>query len=349
MDESDSDAASAADGNMLDDEENKYPFEGMYANEEEKEHIMSLREVDRESILAERSHEIELQRQNRLLRQLVSQNESDKKAAKKRKANDAELEEAQRKTSRQRTKVGGAKVGETSSGIESLRRARAERQDRKRRFDEDRERQKDKTTSASRDSPDDEDDRDNDSDLEWGGRNRRSRSSHTPEIKESPPADLRDIERVRLSRSRFAQICFFPGFESAMKGCFVRICIGPDAHGANVYRMAVIKGRYQLERTGASGSRLLMRLQIFRLASPTPWKSPPARVSSRISTLLPPMVRPSESGLSSPVPRANLPRSAAHHSHWSYLPILILYPGRVQPLQSDSPSRGRRVSQEVNA
>lgn len=241
MDESDSDAASAAGGNMLDDEENKYPFEGMYTNEEEKEHIQGLREVERESILAERMHEIELQRQNRLLRQLVSQNESDKKAAKKRKANDAELEEAQRKTSRQRTKVGGAKVGETSSGIESLRRARAERQDRKRRFDEDRERNKDKNASAARDSPDDENDRENDSDLEWDGRNRRSRSSHTPEVKESPPAELRDVERVRLSRSRFAQICFFPGFESAMKGCFVRLCIGPDAHGANVYRMAVIK------------------------------------------------------------------------------------------------------------
>ncbi|KAK7975681.1 hypothetical protein PG989_014144 [Apiospora arundinis] len=228
MDESDSEAGSPAGNNtaMFDDEENKYPHEGMFASEQEKEDIMGMREVERESILAERMQTIERHRQNRLLRQLVGDN--DKKAAKKRKANDAELEDAQRKTSRQRTKIGGNKVGETSSGIESLRRARAEKNDRQRRLAEDRERNKDKRTSFSRDSPDD--DRDGDSDFDWdqGG----------------TPAELRDIERVRLSRSRFAQVCFFPGFEDALTGCFVRVSIGPDnrdPRGGNVYRMAVIK------------------------------------------------------------------------------------------------------------
>ncbi|KAK8044716.1 Plus-3 domain-containing protein [Apiospora rasikravindrae] len=242
MDESDSEAGSPAGNNtaVFDDEENKYPHEGMFASEQEKEDIMGMREVERESILAERMQEIERQRQNRLLRQLVGDN--DKKAAKKRKANDAELEDAQRKTSRQRTKIGGNKVGETSSGIESLRRARAEKSDRQRRLAEDRERNKDKHTSFSRDSPGD--DRDDDSDIEWSRDDRRRSRSRTPEQKEAPPADLRDIERVRLSRSRFGQICFFPGFEDAITGCFVRISIGPDSRdprGGNVYRMAVIK------------------------------------------------------------------------------------------------------------
>ncbi|KAK7932350.1 RNA polymerase-associated protein [Apiospora marii] len=242
MDESDSEAGSPAGNNnaVLDDEENKYPHEGMFASEQEKEDIMALREVERESILAERMQEIERQRQNRLLRQLVGDN--DKKAAKKRKAIDAELEDAHRKTSRQRTKIGGNKVGETSSGIESLRRARAEKNDRQRRLAEDRERNKDKHTSYSRDSPDD--DRDGDSDVEWSRDDRRRSRSHTPEQKEAPPAELRDIERVRLSRSRFGQICFFPGFEDAITGCFVRISIGPDSRdprAGNVYRMAVIK------------------------------------------------------------------------------------------------------------
>ncbi|KAK6846054.1 hypothetical protein PG987_001242 [Apiospora arundinis] len=242
MDESDSEAGSPAGNNtaMFDDEENKYPHEGMFASEQEKEDIMGMREVERESILAERMQTIERHRQNRLLRQLVGDN--DKKAAKKRKANDAELEDAQRKTSRQRTKIGGNKVGETSSGIESLRRARAEKNDRQRRLAEDRERNKDKRTSFSRDSPGD--DRDGDSDFDWDRNDRRRSRSHTPEQKEAPPAELRDIERVRLSRSRFAQVCFFPGFEDALTGCFVRVSIGPDnrdPRGGNVYRMAVIK------------------------------------------------------------------------------------------------------------
>lgn len=243
MDESDSDAGSPpANSSAPFDEDNKYPFEGMFASEQEKEDIMGMREVERESILAERLQEIERQRQNRLLRQLVSRD--DKKPQKKRNAKDAELEDTQRKTSRQRTKLGGAKVGETSAGIESLKRARAEKSDRQRRFAEDRERNKDKHVNITRDSPDHQD---GDSDVEWAGDSRRRASkSRTPEIRDIPLADLRDIERVRLSRSRFAQICFYPGFEGALAGCFVRISIGPDPRsgdGANIYRMALIKSK----------------------------------------------------------------------------------------------------------
>ncbi|KAF3000523.1 hypothetical protein G7054_g5998 [Neopestalotiopsis clavispora] len=237
MDESDSEAGSPAPNanGAVADEDDKYPYEGMFESAKEKAEIMALREVERESILAERAQEIERQRQNRLLRQLVSAADN-----KKRKADNAEPEESQRKTSRQRTKIGGSRVGETSAGIESLRRARAEKSERQRRLADDRERNK-KSARISSDSPDR--DRDADSDVEWDHSKRRSRS-RTPEVKEIPLADLRDIERVRLGRSRFAQICFFPGFEQAITGCFARISIGPDPQnrdGPNQYRMAVIK------------------------------------------------------------------------------------------------------------
>lgn len=240
MDESDSDAGSPVTNNAngaIFDDDNKYPFEGMYTSEKEKEEIESMREVERETLLAERMQEIERQRQNRLLRQLVSQGEHDKKQPKKRKANDADLEETQRKTSRQRTKLGGSKVGERSEGIETLRRARAEKSDRQRRLAEDRERNKDKSISISRASPDGDASANDDG---WLDDKRHSRS-RTPEIREVPLADLRDFERVRLGRSRFASICFFPGLDEAMTGCYVRIAIGPDQSGNNVYRMAVIK------------------------------------------------------------------------------------------------------------
>ncbi|KAI0134479.1 hypothetical protein BJ170DRAFT_201975 [Xylariales sp. AK1849] len=246
MDESDSEAGSPAatnaNGAMFDDDD-KYPFEGMFANAQERDDIMSMREVERESILAERAQEIERQRQNRLLRQLVGAGDHDSKIVKKRKANDADLEDTQRKTSRQRTKLGGGKVGEASVGIESLRRARAEKSDRQRRLAEDRERNKDKSVTVTHDSPGR--DGDGDSDVEWGRDSRRRLSkSRTPEVKEVPLADIRDMERVRLGRSRFAQICFFPGLEDAITGCFTRISIGPDpakGDGINQYRMAVIK------------------------------------------------------------------------------------------------------------
>ena len=242
MDESDSDNDVQLDhtnGKITDDEGTSYPVDGIYASEAEKEEILAMPELEREQLLAKRQEEVDRQRQNTLLRALLKNREDDSQSPKKRKASNADLDEAQRKTSRQRTKVGGSKVGETSAGIESLRRARAEKNDRQRRREEDRERHKDKSISFAQTSSDREDD----SDVEWSGagRNRASRS-RTPEVKQIPPADLRDMERIRLGRSRFRDVCFYPGFDEAITGCYVRISIGPKRDGINEYRMALIKG-----------------------------------------------------------------------------------------------------------
>ncbi|KAI1453704.1 plus-3-domain-containing protein [Annulohypoxylon moriforme] len=245
MDESDSDddvfQTNNTNGKVDDDVDNKYPIDGIYESEKEKARILAMPELDREQLLSSRQEEVDRQRQNTLLRRLLLKTrEDDSQPDKKRKASSADLDDPQRKTSRQRTRVGGSKVGETSAGIESLRRARAEKSDRLRRREEDRERNK-KSYSASRDSPDR--DIDDDSDGGWAGasRDRHSRS-RTPEVKEIPFADLRDIERIRLGRTRFAQVCFFPGFDEAITGCYVRVSLGPGPDGVPVYRMAVIKG-----------------------------------------------------------------------------------------------------------
>jgi RNA polymerase-associated protein RTF1 len=241
MDESDSDneiATAQANGKMADDEGTSYPVDGIYASEAEKEEILAMPELEREQLLAKRQEEVDRQRQNTLLRALLKNREDDSQSAKKRKAGAADLEDPSRKTSRQRTKVGGAKVGETSAGIESLRRARAEKSDRQRRREEDRERNKDKSIRFARDNSDR--DADDDSDVDWS-RDRHSKS-RTPEIKDIPLADVKDLERVRLGRTRFAEVCFHPGFEESITGCFARIALGPDRNGVPDYRMAIIKG-----------------------------------------------------------------------------------------------------------
>ncbi|KAI0164522.1 plus-3-domain-containing protein [Hypoxylon sp. FL1284] len=238
MDESDSESdpfqAINTNGKMDDDDDNKYPVDGIYASEVEKDEILALPELEREQLLAKRQEEVDRQRQNTLLRRLLKNREDESQVGKKRKASTSELDDAQRKTSRQRTRVGGSKVGETSAGIESLRRARAEKSDRMRRREEDRERKR-RSHSDSRDSPDRDIGRS--SDIE----DRHSRS-RTPEIKELPPADLRDFERIRLGRSRFAQVCFYPGFNDKITGCYVRVAIGPGPDGESVYRMCHVKG-----------------------------------------------------------------------------------------------------------
>ncbi|KAL1912942.1 RNA polymerase-associated protein rtf1 [Sporothrix stenoceras] len=248
-------AAAAAAAEDDDDDENKYPVDGLFATHEEKEEIMGMREVEREQILADRAQERERIHQNKLLRQLVSNDEQRKKRSASAADLDLDLDEGQRKTSRVRTKLGGTKVGETHSAIDTLKSRRAEKSERNRRREEDRERRKDRPSSrggrsgSGRSDDEDDDDyderggrggRDDDSDVEWAKPSKKSRS---PEPKVSQVTELRDVERVRLSRSRFGQVCFYPGFEENITGTFVRISIGPDPETREpVYRMAIVKG-----------------------------------------------------------------------------------------------------------
>ncbi|KAM0429326.1 hypothetical protein ACHAPT_006541 [Fusarium lateritium] len=237
MDESDSDAepsrnrAGAAD----DDDDDKYPVEGMYVSQAEKAEIMAMREVEREQIIAERMMEIERQRQNRLLRQMISsvENEERTQGKKKRSADAAELESGEGKASRQRTGDKEESQGDSHRGkaMDSLRRARAEKARRR----EDHERRKDVYSPRDRDSgrEDSEDD----------FNHRRSPTPEADEPRDQPPAELRDYDRVRLGRNEFAQVCFTPGFEHAITGCYIRIALGPHPEtGIEQYRMALIKG-----------------------------------------------------------------------------------------------------------
>jgi len=237
MDESDSDSDAAAE---LFDDEDKYPYEGKFMSAADKREIMSMSEIKREEILAERAQEIDKRKQSHLLRQLLNARTAEgKKQDKKRKAGAADLEENQRKTSRQRTKLGGGKVGEASSGIETLKKARAEKNDRQRRRDEDKERNKGRQKSHDDYS---DADADGDSEVEWDdGKSKNKHRSKSPEYRDAEPAGLHDIERVRVGRTRFALVCFYPGFDEAITGTFVRINIGTDK-GQNIYRMALVKG-----------------------------------------------------------------------------------------------------------
>lgn len=238
MDESDSESDSPA----MFDEGDRYPLEGVYMNSADKAQIMAMPEIKREEVLAERATEVETARQNRALRQLLDAREAEnKKLAKKRKAGAADLDENNRKTSRQRTKLGGGKVGEASTGIDSLKRARAEKNDRQRRREEDKERNKDRRVVHENYS---DADADGDSEVDWDDKPKKRRS-RSPDLRDAEPATLHDIERARVGRTRFAEFCFYPGFDEAITGSFVRISVGVDKdNGQNIYRMALVKGMY---------------------------------------------------------------------------------------------------------
>ena len=242
MSESDSDTSPAAD---VDDDGQLFPYEKQFKSEKDKVEIMSMSEVQRESILAERAQLQERKLQDLHLRRLLQARENaESKAAdkKKRKAGAADLEDTQRKSSRQKTTLGGRKVGESSDAMEAYKRQREQKglrdEQRRREGEERRER---KARGAIDDGYSDAD-ADGESEVEWDdGRHKAGRRSASLPHDEQP-ADLKDFEHVRVGRDNFAKVCFYPGFDNAIKNCFARISIGVDkATGENVYRVAQIK------------------------------------------------------------------------------------------------------------
>ncbi|KAL4906643.1 hypothetical protein BDW74DRAFT_150891 [Aspergillus multicolor] len=232
---SESEAPSDSEGSdaAVEDEGPLYPYEKLYHSIKDKNDIMALPEIQREQILSERAQEVDRHNQDLALRRLLASREREeaRKAKKnKRKASAANLDEGHRKSSRQKTTLGGRKVGEASEAIEAYKRQREQKGKR------DELRRRDTTTkdNKSRSRVSDED-ADGDSEVEWDD---RERSVSPP--KDDPPAELRDIQRARVGRTNFAQVCFYPGFESTMVGCYVRLSIGPNDHGINEYRLAQI-------------------------------------------------------------------------------------------------------------
>ncbi|KKK18182.1 RNA polymerase II transcription elongation factor Rtf1p [Aspergillus rambellii] len=234
---SESEAASDSEGSAAEAEDDgpMFAYEKLYHSAKDKEEIMALPEIQREQILSERAQEVDRHNQDLALRRLLASREREeaRKAKKnKRKASAANLDEGNRKSSRQKTTLGGRKVGETSEAIEAYKRQREQKGKR----DELRRREPSAKDNKSRSRISDED-AEGESEVEWDD---RERSPSPP--KDDPPAELRDIQRTRVGRTNFAQVCFYPGFDDSISGCYARVNIGPSRDtGVNEYRLCLIK------------------------------------------------------------------------------------------------------------
>lgn len=214
-----------------------FPIDGKFYSEKDKTEIMSLSEVRREAILAERAQILERKQQDQVLRRLFDGYKDKTDDPKKRKAGAAELEDGQRKSSRQKTTLGGRKVGETSDAILAYKKQREQKgvlaEQRKNEASE----RKARKGSVASDA-----DADGESDVDWDERQSKNARHDTPPRFEEP-ANLHDFERIRVGRAQFGQVCFYPGFERAIQHCYARASIGLDKDTSeNVYRLARIEG-----------------------------------------------------------------------------------------------------------
>ncbi|KAL8916663.1 MAG: hypothetical protein Q9172_006203 [Xanthocarpia lactea] len=219
-----------------------FPIEGKFKSEKDRAEIMALSEIQRESILAERAQQHERELQNEHLRRLVASKKKEAEAAegRKRKADTAELEDRQRKSSRQKTALGGRKAGETSGAIEAYKRQREEKGIRDEQRKRDGQERRDRKARGSLEDGYSDADADGESEVDWDDVKAHADDSRRHD---EQPSDQHDFERVRIGRDNFAKVCFYPGFDDAIKDCYARVNIGPNhATGESIYRMAKISG-----------------------------------------------------------------------------------------------------------
>jgi RNA polymerase-associated protein RTF1 len=228
---------SEAEADFMTGDKPLFPYERLYYSASDKANIDSKNEIERERLLADREEDLLRHEQDAALRRLVSQREKEEArvaAKNKRKANAADLDEGQRKSSRQRTKLGGGRAGEASSSIEAYKKQREE----KRILGEQRKRAPARRLSPHDEYSDDDGEAESEDDYDY----RRSKKRSSTPTKDDPPAELSDIQKARIGRDNFAQVCYTPGFENAVTGCFARVCLGPGrTPGLNEYRVCSIK------------------------------------------------------------------------------------------------------------
>lgn len=221
----------------LPEEKPMFPYERLYLSAQDKADIEDKPEIEREAILAERNEQLERHEQNIALRRLMQSRAKDSKDAskKKRKASAADLDEGQRKSSRQR---GKADSGNALAAYKKQREDKALLEERRKSGKP--EPRKDPLLD---DYSDADAEAESDNDYDRDDRKRRKRTPSPLPPKDDPVAELADVQRIRIGRENFAQVCYNPGFEETITNCYVRVCLGPGRiPGQNEYRLCSIKG-----------------------------------------------------------------------------------------------------------
>lgn len=184
---------------------------------------MAMPEVQREAILAERAQIAERKTQDYQLRRLLQARAES--ASTKRKS---EADDSTRKSSRQKTTLGGRKFGEASSTIEAYKRQREERK---------REGGVGESTAQKRRDASAESEDNGASEVEWD-----DRPMQKDTFRNTTPADFNDFRRVTLSRFFLAEFCFHPGFADRIRDCYVRLPQKSASGSASAYQLVQING-----------------------------------------------------------------------------------------------------------
>ncbi|EJS43852.1 rtf1p [Saccharomyces arboricola H-6] len=227
-------------GSEEDEESNPYPLEGKYKDESDRDHLESLPEMERETLLFERSQIMQKYQERKLFRARGRDMKEQQQKAK-----DNEDSRKTRTSTRSTHATGHSDI--KASKLSQLKKQRA----RKNRQYSDNEEEKDDEDEYIDDNYKNEEGSEYEDDEEYNPFDRKGlydkreeevewAEEEEDELDRDP--EISDFNKLRIGRSFVAKFCFYPGFEDVVKGCYGRVNIGTDKRtGKTSYRMVRIE------------------------------------------------------------------------------------------------------------
>ncbi|GAA5966250.1 hypothetical protein JCM3765_002572 [Sporobolomyces pararoseus] len=246
------------------DDDDPFPYEGIYRDKAEKKKIMGLSELEREDIIATRKEAVLEREQRAQVAKMASRSGGPKGAVDSEEEQDDDDDEDYGSRGTRSRKATGL-TSTKNEGLEKLKRSRAE---------------KGKKKEKKQDS-------DSDDDYDDGGKSSRKRkdsyeSESDPELsdveeetkskskkKETPRATPEDLKAVTVTRSKLAEFHNAPWFEEWVKGAWVRLGVGIDSRSNQMsYRLCRVEGvrtgrarPYKIEQNSAASTDIELNLR----------------------------------------------------------------------------------------
>lgn len=217
------------------EEENPFPLEGKYKDDNDRAHLEGLPEMERETLLFERSQIMQKYHDRRLFRERGRNMKEQQK--------NRQLREGNKTRSSARTTHATGHSDLKASKLSQLRKQREQkghRANRDRDFEEEEEEEEDRYEGSEYEDEDEEDydpynrkshrDAEKEDEVEWA------------EDQLDREADITDFNKIKIGRSFVAKFCFYPGFNDVVKGHYGRVNVGVDKRsGQTQYRMVKIE------------------------------------------------------------------------------------------------------------
>ncbi|KTB05878.1 RNA polymerase-associated protein RTF1 [Nakaseomyces glabratus] len=229
------------------EEENPFPLEGKYKNTADRDHLESLPEMERETILFERSQVMRKYQERKLFRERG-------RNLKQQKIQAGEDSQKTRSSNRSTRATGHSDI--KASKLSQLKKQR-ERKSKGRRSSDYEESDEDNYGDEDEFKDDfieeDSDYKENDDDEEgydpYARKSKYAQDNDEEEDEEvewaeqlDRDAEVQDFNKIRIGRSFVAKYCFYPGFNELIQGCYGRVNVGVDKRTGNAaYRMVKIE------------------------------------------------------------------------------------------------------------